>query len=70
MWTKSARIDLFDLGFFLRRDFVFHVHHRKVDGVAVGVGGDRDVVDVLVAALNFQAVDADVDQFWNLLKRV
>ena len=68
--AKPSRINLGDVVEFLSADFVFNVHHRQINRLAVRGGRDGDVVFVFVAAFDLKAGNADVDQFGNLLDRV
>ena len=67
---QPARVDLFEVLFLLRGDAQGPPGPRLVHRLAVGGGGQRDELGVLVAALDFQAVHADADEFGHLMQRV
>jgi hypothetical protein len=65
--------DLADGGFGDRADSLVHRFRshapRRIDRRPVRVGGERHVVGVLVAALDLEGVDADVDELGHLRER-
>ena len=59
--AQAARVDLFERQFLAGGDGCRAPFPRFIDGLAVGSGGQCDVVYVFVASLDFQATNACFD---------
>ena len=68
--TKSSRVNLFQLQAVFWILFNGQAKTSQIDRFSVGSCGCRDIVSVFVTAFDLQAVNADVDQFRDLLERI
>ena len=68
--AQPTRIDLLQLQFRLGRDAQGQTGPRFIHGLAIGGGGQRDIIGVLVAALDLERGDADLHDLGHLVQRV
>ena len=68
MRAQAARIDLFQVESLTRRDAGWPARPSRVHRFPIGAGGERDVVGVLIPALNFEAADPGGDHLGHVVE--